>query len=372
MKNLLTEDQLFDRIFSHIDNGTTDMGTETLQVPVENYSSQERFDAEIKLLRSTPVPYCPSAMLDKTGRYLARVAANTPLIAVRDADGHVRAFINACRHRGMQVATGEGCVRAFVCPYHAWAYGLDGALINVPDEHGFPDLDKALHGLKEVSAIERGGLVYIQQEGAIDESFLDHTPEFFSDQQVYFGYTSFDDNTNWKLINETTMEGYHIKGLHKSTFYPFGYDNLNVVETFGPHSRIVFPFKRINELRNVAPEERDIVRSVTAVYNLFPNTVVSVLSKHTSLTVFEPIAPNKSKILIYRVANQKKDGSMFSLEEAQKDAEFVTQTGLDEDRDAAIKIAETLGTQANTHLTFGLFESAIVHFHQTLSQSLSR
>ena len=39
----------------------------------------------------------------------------------------VRAFINACRHRGMQVASGSGSARVFACPYHAWTYSLVGA-----------------------------------------------------------------------------------------------------------------------------------------------------------------------------------------------------------------------------------------------------
>ena len=43
-------------------------------------------------------------------------------------DGVVRGFRNACRHRGMKLADGEGCTRAFACPYHAWTYGLDGGL----------------------------------------------------------------------------------------------------------------------------------------------------------------------------------------------------------------------------------------------------
>ena len=101
---LLTDQQAIERIFEHIDNNTTDLGDTVLRVPVEHYSSQERFDAERAMLRRLPVPFCPSAALPEVGSYVARTAAGTPLVVVRTAGREVRAFINACRHRGMQVA----------------------------------------------------------------------------------------------------------------------------------------------------------------------------------------------------------------------------------------------------------------------------
>ena len=167
-KNFLNDQEAIERIFNHIDNGTTDLGDEVWREPVENYFSQKRFDAEIALLKTLPIPFCPSAALIENGSYIARRASGTPLLVVRGEDGQVRAFINACRHRGMKVANGSGCKKkAFVCPYHAWTYSLDGSLKNIPGQDGFPNLDNADYGLAEVSAIEKGGIVYVQQEGAI-------------------------------------------------------------------------------------------------------------------------------------------------------------------------------------------------------------
>ncbi len=370
MKNLLDNKQLIEKILNHIDNKTTDMGTEVLCVPTVNYVNQNRFDAEIALIKRSPVPFCPTAMLADKGSYVARKAAGTPIVVVRGMDGDIRAFINACRHRGMPVASETGCARAFVCPYHAWSYGLDGKLLGIADSHGFPGVDPEEHGLIQISAKEKGGLVYIQQEGQIAENDLDEIPDFFSSSQEFVEQDCLPDETNWKLIAETTMEGYHIKRLHNKSFYPYGLDNINVVENFGPNSRVIFPFKRIKELRDIKPEERDISGYVTSVYNLFPNTVVSILSKHSTLTIFEPISPTKTNILIYRVTNQLKDGSTVSIEEAKRDADFVKGTGLDEDREAAVKIQETVNAGRNSHLTFGLFEKAIVHFHQHLDKQL--
>lgn len=370
-KHLLNDDQAIDRIFTHIDNGTTDLGDTIWKEPVENYYSLERFNAEIALLRKLPIPYCPSAALPKNGSYIARNASKTPLLVVRGEDGEVRAFINACRHRGMQVANGSGCKKkAFVCPYHAWTYSLEGKLKRIPGEDGFPDLNKDDHGLVEVSAIEKGGIVYVQQDGQIDINSLEKCLNYFTDDQEMFQQGEVTDKANWKLLTETLLEGYHIKSLHRDTFYPYGLDNINLVETFGPNSRVIFPFKRIEKLRDLQPNERKIKGTVTAVYHLFPNASVSLLSKHSNLTIMEPIAPNQVKLVTYLMTNPQTKGSTANLEDARRDALFVNESGQDEDREAARAIQETVTAPANTHLTFGYFEKAIVNFHSHLSKHL--
>ena len=368
---LLSEQKILERIFDHIDNKTTDLGDTVWKEPVANYLSQERFESEIALLRSLPVVFCLSAMLPDKGSYVARKSAGTPLLVVRGDDGKVRAFINGCRHRGMQVAKNSGCARAFVCPYHAWTYGLEGELKHIPGRAGFPGVELKDNGLVEVGATEKGGLVYVNQSGPADASMLEIVPDLFSEEQAYFDQSEYTDDANWKLLAETTMEGYHIKALHKKSFYPYGFDNINVVESFGSHTRVVFPFQRIEKLREVDPKGRRMEGMVTSVYQLFPNVAVSILSKHSTVTIFEPISPTRTQILIYRATNKTSAGATTDFEEAKRDADFVKAAGFDEDREAACAIQETLGTKANQHLTFGHFEKAIVHFHQNLAQHLS-
>ena len=367
---LLDETALAERIFQHVDAGTTDLGDTVWREPVSHYLSHERFEAECALIRRYPTPFCPSAALPERGSYLARMAAGNPIVVTRDSDGTVRAFINACRHRGMQVAEGSGCAKALSCPYHGWTYGLDGSLKGIPGQSGFPELDRSEHGLKAVAAIERGGIIYVQQEGDIDPRRLTHALDYFSPDQPLFDQKVLTDSANWKLLYETLMEGYHIKSLHRESFYPFGYDNLNVVETFGPHSRVVYPFQRIEQLREVPPSDRSLTGLVTSVYMLFPNASISVLSKHTNLVILEPVSPTESQWVIYSLINTASDGKPFELEDAKRDAAFVNDSGQEEDRAAAAAIQRTLASGANSHLTFGHFEKAIVHFHQRLAEYL--
>ena len=96
---------------------------------------------------------------------------------------------------------------------------------------------------------------------------------FLHRDQELFDTGEVTDNTNWKLITETLLEGYHIRSLHKNTFYPYGLDNDNLVESYGLNSRVIFPFKRIEKLRNIDPGKRNISGMVTKVYHLFPMSV---------------------------------------------------------------------------------------------------
>ena len=370
-KYLLNDQDAITRIFEHMDNGSTDLGDEIWKEPVGNYYSLDRFNQEIDLLRNMPIPFCPSAAIAETGNYLARKASGTPLLAVRNEDGTVKAFINACKHRGMQVAEGMGCgKKAFVCPYHAWTYDLNGNLKRIPGQEGFPGIDIDETNLYEVDAVEKGGIVYIKQNGKIDKSELKNALDFFTKDQKLFDKGEVEDNTNWKLITETLLEGYHIRSLHKNTFYPYGLDNINLVESYGLNSRVIFPFKRIEKLRNIEPAKRNISGMVTKVYHLFPNVSVSVLSKHTSLTIIEPVSPTRAKLISYLLINNQKGQKEITLEEAKKDAIFVNESGQEEDRAAAVAIQETVSTKANNHLTFGYFEKAIVNFHKNLSNML--
>jgi nitrite reductase/ring-hydroxylating ferredoxin subunit len=260
MAILMDDQRVAQRILDHIERGTTDLGREVWREPVENYRSQARLAAEIELVfRRSPTPFCPSAALPDAGSYVARDAAGTPLLAVRAQDGPVRAFRNACRHRGAQLATGAGCARGFVCPYHGWSYALDGRLLGVPHEYGFPDLDKECHGLAPVSAAERFGLVLVtQDEPCLSNESLDQLPDLIAPEQQLLATRESEVAANWKLLLEGFLEGYHIRATHRESFYMYGFDNLNLVECFGRNSRVTFPFRRIAKLADVPAEDRRV------------------------------------------------------------------------------------------------------------------
>ena len=75
-------------------------------------------------------------------------------------------------------------------------------------------------------------------------------------------------------------------------------------------------------------------------------------------------------MVTYLMTSRLAEENSISLEEAERDALFVNESGQDEDREASYLIQQTVTTKPNTHLTFGYFEKAIVNFHQHLTKSL--
>jgi len=164
-RRLASDAAIVERILAHIAGGTTDVADGTWREPVANYRSAERLAAELDVLRSRAVAFCPSGALAEPGAYVARDAGGTPVVAVRGDDGTVRAFRNVCRHRGAAVVCGTGRTTAFACPYHGWTYQLDGRLRGVPHKSGFPGLDLDANGLSPLAASEHHGVVFVTQRG---------------------------------------------------------------------------------------------------------------------------------------------------------------------------------------------------------------
>jgi phenylpropionate dioxygenase-like ring-hydroxylating dioxygenase large terminal subunit len=358
---LMDDATIAQRILDHIDNKTTDLSDQTWREPVANYRSEERLQREIALLRRLPIPFCPSAALRETGAYLARDAAGVPLIAVRGGDGVARVFRNACRHRGAQLACGQGRENAFVCPYHGWAYGLDGTLRNIPHDYGFPDVDKKTHGLVPVHAVERGGLIFVTQEGDDTEPTVpdDVLPADLELVSVSEQETA----TNWKVSAEGFLEGYHIYATHRETFFPVQFDNLNVIEYFGRNSRVCFPYRNIQKLRNVPPAERHVAGTLTYVYHFFPNAIVATFPQRIIFNVLEPVSLGVTRNINYTLATKAKVRD--ERQAVDRDTDFVN-AGTREDRAVVESIQRGLASNANEYFEYGRFEGAIVHFHKHL------
>ncbi|WP_337188197.1 aromatic ring-hydroxylating dioxygenase subunit alpha [Phenylobacterium sp.] len=370
MTTLLAETEVVARVFDHIDNGTTDLSSDIWREPVANYLAAERFEAERALMRRIPVAFCPSAMLPAPGSYLARNAAGVPLVAVRGADGVVRAFRNACRHRGAQVACGAGQQKSFVCPYHGWTYGLDGALRGIPGEHGFPGLDKARHGLTPVRAYEHGGLIYINQEPGDrdDAAYVATLPTLFGPTHELISDVLRETQANWKVCAEGFLEGYHIYATHRDTFYPAQFDNLALVEAFGANSRVTFPYRTIERLRGAPEDTWDTESKLTYLYHLFPNVMIATLPRRILMVVLEPVAPGLTHYHRYTLA--RAEDLAVHREAIDKGIAFGLE-GEKEDRMIVESIQRGLSSRGNETFVFGRFEGAITHFHRTLHAALA-
>jgi choline monooxygenase len=384
-KSVLADDvEIVRRVLAHIDAGTTDGGA-AWREPVENYLSPSRFAQELRLLRAMPSVFVPSATIPKPGDHVQRMAFGVPLFAVRGHDQRPRVFRNACRHRGFALVEGAGCTHAFVCRYHGWTYRLDGSLSHVPHPDAFPDLDMSAHGLVEVASREVDGLIVI---GALDSvgagrpAWVDEAMATLSDgtpwrdklvparRLVYVESTP--KAMNWKVLVEQFLEGYHLRSTHRDTFFPVQYDDLNVVETFGPNSRITFPYRNIERLRDRPESTWTTDARVTYVYQLFPNVMVATFPDLVLVIAIDPVDIDHTTLVVYsmvtpEVADRASDDSPSNPAGA---GSFIAR-GAIEDNEMSAGVQRGLHAGANEFVEFGRHESAIGHFHATLDERLA-
>jgi phenylpropionate dioxygenase-like ring-hydroxylating dioxygenase large terminal subunit len=361
-RRLASDAAIVERIHMHIANGTTDLADGTLREPVANYRTTERFVAEIDVFRSRPVAFCPGAALAEPGAYLSRDAGGTPVVAVRGDDGVVRAFRNVCRHRGAAVVCGAGRATALACPYHGWTYQLDGRLRGVPHKHGFPGLDLDANGLAPLAASEHHGIVFVTQHGpATPGPEIEELAGVISQDLQFATSEETEHPVNWKILAETFLEGYHIRSLHKDTFFPVQFDNLNIIETFGPHSRITFPYRNVS--RPFDTGSRAALQSrLTYVYHLFPNTMIATFPNQLLMVVLEPLATDRTMAITY---------TWRDIVNPPRGDPGLAPRGAAEDFAVARSIQRGLASSPNEHHQFGRFEGAIAHFHRTLDAALA-
>lgn len=382
-KPLIADDiEIVRRILAHIDAGTTDEGP-SWREPVENYLDTTRFGREMRLLRAMPSVFLPSAAIPDPGDHAERAAFGVPLFAVRGRDRRARVFRNACRHRGFALVEGAGCAHALVCRYHGWTYRLDGSLAHVPHQEAFPDLDVPARGLVEVNSHEVDGLIVIE---ALDSALeprddalawlTDGTP--WRDKLLPAQRLVYVDSTvrrmNWKVLVEQFLEGYHIRSTHKDSFFPLQYDDLNVVEMFGPNCRLTFPYRNIERLRDRPESTWTTDARVTYLYQLFPNVMLATFPDLMLMIVVDPVDVEHSTVTIYSMARPELAERANSADGQYNPAAAGTliARGSVEDNEMSEGVQRGLSSGANAFVEFGRHESAAGHFHAVLDERLAR
>ncbi len=166
------------------------------------------------------VPVCRSDEVAEAGAQKAVAVAKTLVLVARGRDGVVRALSNVCRHRGMTLVEGEARAEVIRCPYHLWAYGLDGALQAAPfmDEGAVRGCD-----LPRYAASEWGGWVFVNLSGSaaplaelMAPLEADLPPAALARLRPGFSIALTHD-WNWKLMVENFGESYHHIGPHAET-----------------------------------------------------------------------------------------------------------------------------------------------------------
>ena len=199
------------------------------RVPSARYYDQQFYDLEIEHMWRTSWIYAAHVSeVPEPGNYKLFEHFDRSIIISRGLDGEVRAFHNVCRHRGAALLTEQkGSVRRFVCPYHAWGYGLDGKLVSVPEAHNFSCLEKAENPLTAVRCEIWRGFIFINLDKGAEPlaDFLAPTTrqvaDFPLEDMVVKDTILVEVDCNWKTAYDNFLEIYHVNTVHSKSLAPY-------------------------------------------------------------------------------------------------------------------------------------------------------
>jgi benzoate/toluate 1,2-dioxygenase alpha subunit len=201
------------------------------RVHSEAYLSADVFELEMRRVYEESWVYVAhESQIAAPGDFVTTRIGTQPVIVSRDRGGAVNVLLNRCRHRASIVCRlPEGRTQQFLCPYHNWIYGTDGALLSFAQKDGYPaDLDRGALGLHKASAVGTcGGLIFARLSGggeSLEERLAAVRP--FIDLwvrrspaagiRVTRGAHRLRYPGNWKFQMENGVDGYHGNYVHSS------------------------------------------------------------------------------------------------------------------------------------------------------------
>jgi phenylpropionate dioxygenase-like ring-hydroxylating dioxygenase large terminal subunit len=376
---------LLKRLLHYVDTKTTAMADAPWRNEVNAYICPERHKREEEILiRKRPLVMGLSCDWPKPGAYRTDDFVGVPILTVRGSDGKLRAFLNACRHRGSKVAVGCGSAGAFTCPYHGWTYGNDGVLRGLPEEAtSFPGVRAERPGLTPLPLAEKYGMVWVLPTPAADRSpnlgiepWLEGMgPDLaswqldsyhFHDRHVHY------EEMNWKLLVDTFHEGYHFGFLHKESLRDILIHNVGDFTPFGPNFRLAYGRTKLDRLKGMPESAWDLMWNTTIVYSMFANTIFTPQGDHIEIFRMFPVDGRTDRAVM--------EASLYIPKPVETPDE---KRHWDANLALAIKVITTedftagrtmqmgFGSGAQTHVVYGRNEPALAHYHKSIRRALA-
>jgi len=372
--------ELLHRVLALKAENTSDRADASYRNPVRRYVDPADSERERRqLFRRQPVLAALSCDVRDPGQYVTLRVGGVPVVVVRGPDGVVRAFHNVCRHRGSQVCEGSGTVRTFVCPYHSWTYGLDGALVSVRTRTGFDDLDITGFELAPIACDEAAGMVFVRVDSEGLEP-LDAAAWLagVDGELAPFDFASYHlvevrhnaRRMNWKLAFDTFCEVHHIQSLHGATIAPLVMSHASVFDAFGPHGRVLASRWSVDELEGADPADWRLLPHATLLYLLAPATVLIYQQDHVELWQIEPgDDPDHCTMTISLYAPEAPTTDK-ARSYWRKNMDLLMKVTDDEDFVMCEQIQNGFHSGAQDEIVFGRVEPGLIHFHRSLESLL--
>lgn len=365
------------RALSHLRDRTTDQAGDILSLPVSSYRDPQRFQREYReIFMNRPIGIALSVELPAPGNYMARQFLGKPLLIVRGNDGVVRMFLNVCRHRGARVcAEGSGKASRFVCPYHAWTYDRQGALVGMYGKDSFGTTSMESLGLTELASAERCGIIWgVLTPGLtldIDAWLGDFAAEL--DTLKLAEWHLFEQREipgpGWKVTMDGYLEAYHHDQVHAKTLALHTIGNLLVHDTWGPHQRLVMARKNLGELNAQAEEAWDAEGHLRLIHSIFPNMSISgILGDHCLVSQILPGDNAEVTVTRQTILSAKEPVTPEDKTRTQAFSDMAKLAVAGEDYPVGLTIQAGLDSGANSAFLIGRNEPAIQHYHRMVDR----
>ena len=216
-------------------------------VSIDRFISREWHEREVEKLWKRVWQFaCREENIAHVGSYVVYDIANLSFIVMRTAPDTIKAYYNACLHRGRQLKDYSGRCSEIRCAFHGYAWALDGTLADVPARWDFDHVRDEEFSLPEAKVGTWGGFVFINPDlnaGPLEE-FLGDLPAHFerwdlADRYVQ-GHVAKVVRANWKITQEAFSESYHVGGTHPQAI-PYLGDTNSQVDIWANFSRVITP-----------------------------------------------------------------------------------------------------------------------------------
>jgi phenylpropionate dioxygenase-like ring-hydroxylating dioxygenase large terminal subunit len=241
-----------------------DFGNE--DIPNERYTSRAWFDREVEFLWKRVWQYtCREEEIPEPGDYYKYDIAGMSFLVVRTESGAIKAYPNACLHRGRQLKEYDGHASELRCAFHGFCWGLDGKLKDIPARWDFRHVEDAKFSLPEIPVGRWAGFVFINPDRDC-EPFEDHVADIksqFDDRwplaDLYIeSHTAKRVDANWKIAQEAFCEAYHVNGTHPQILMSLG-DTNSQVDVWRNCARVITPGGTYSPLLEKPPTKEQML-----------------------------------------------------------------------------------------------------------------
>jgi phenylpropionate dioxygenase-like ring-hydroxylating dioxygenase large terminal subunit len=237
------------------------------EATIERYISRDYHEAEKRELWNRVWQFvCREEHLLEVGDHIVYDIAGTSYVVIRSDDGTIRAYPNACLHRGRQLKQYAGRCAEIRCPFHGITWNLDGSLKRIPAPWEFEHVDPEEFSLPTCSVDTWNGFVFMNPDPDAEplEAFLgtltDQFATWFGADRYLEAHVSKVIRANWKVAQEAFMECWHAPATHPQTvpYAAFGACQVDVYDNF---ARFITPSEVVGPMMPWDPSTEEMLRS---------------------------------------------------------------------------------------------------------------